>query len=479
MEKEVIMKATKLLIPMACSLAFGLAACGGDSAAEADPNNNPFAQSSQSTVPLSQGGDILVSSSSVVPPPSGKVSLGTSANLTTPATMYDSWKGYHYVTLDAEALYYTTPAAGYHYVFSAEFLPAARVIWQSAGSSAYKLKCTVDDSAVPAMKARACTVSEGIGYGMLITAFQDDAVAFNSLWNYSRAMRAYNGNQPLTPWITFTFHYDEVDLGSATDADLDIATSLIIMYLKTNIEGYLADARVIMAGIWDKEVKANMLLSGDTPMWNGTGGKTIVYNLSYFSPVALKLFAQYDNNPAHDWTSVLNTMYTYMANIQAAGTGVFPDWSDATTAVNPPNDAAGNAKTGFTYYTFNKESVRIPWRIAWDYYWYQDERALAVLQKLNNFISTKAAGDPGSKALSVNYTWNTALGADDTRNTAVSSQWLSAWCATGIGTNADWLNKCTTLVNAKQLSNTASSYFPDILLMMYSQLLNGKYVRPF
>jgi hypothetical protein len=259
---------------------------------------------------------------------------------------------------------------------------------------------------------------------------------------------------------------------------LDIATSLIIMYLKTNIEGYLADARVIMAGIWDKEVKANMLLSGDTPMWNGTGGKTIVYNLSYFSPVALKLFAQYDNNPAHDWTSVLNTMYTYMANIQAAGTGVFPDWSDATTAVNPPNDAAGNAKTGFTYYTFNKESVRIPWRIAWDYYWYQDERALAVLQKLNNFISTKAAGDPGSKALSVNYTWNTALGADDTRNSAVSAQWLSAWCATGIGTNADWLKACTSAVNTKSVSNTASSYFSDILLVMYSQLLNGMYTRP-
>jgi len=33
-------------------------------------------------------------------------------------------------------------------------------------------------------------------------------------------------------------------------------------------------------------------------------------------------------------------------------------------------------------------------------------------------------------------------------------------------------------VNAKTVSNTASSYFPDILLVMYSQLLNGQYTRP-
>jgi hypothetical protein len=210
-------------------------------------------------------------------------------------------------------------------------------------------------------------------------------------------------------------------------------------------------------------------------MWNGTQGQ-IVYNLSYFSPVALRLFAKFDT--AHNWTAVLDAMYTYMASIQAAGTGVFPDWSTETTAANPPNGAAGDEKKGYTFHTFNKESVRIPWRIAWDYYWFQDPRALAVLQKLNQFIVAKSGGSPSSAALAVNYSWNLSLGADDTRNSAVSAQWLSAWCATGIGTNADWLKACTSAVNTKSVSNTASSYFSDILLVMYSQLLNGMYTRP-
>jgi endo-1,4-beta-D-glucanase Y len=280
----------------------------------------------------------------------------------------------------------------------------------------------------------------------------------------------------LTPWITLSFTYNVVDNGSATDADLDIATSLLIMHAKTGEAAYMNDALTIINGIWNTEVKDNMLLSGDTPMWNGTKG-TIVYNLSYFSPVALRLFAKYDQT--HNWTAVLDQMYSYMAMIQANGTGVFPDWSDATTAINPPNKAAGNDRVGYTFHTFNKESVRIPWRIAWDYYWYQDLRALAVLQRLNQFIVDKAAGDPTSAALSVSYSWNLSIGPDDTRNTAVPSQWLAAWCATGLGTNSDWLNKCTDAVSAKTVSNSASSYFSDILLVMYSQLLNGAYVNPF
>jgi hypothetical protein len=470
------MKVRKFLIPMVCGLAFGLSACGGDSTA-ANEGDNPFGGGQG----LSSDGTAVLPGSSTSTPvtPGTTAPLAATADLNAPAALYAAWKSYHFVTLDEEAAYYPSLAGDFKYVFPAEYQPAARVIWQTAQSSAYNLRCKVDDSTVPIMKFRGCTVSEGIGYGMLITAMQGDIAAFNGLWNYSRAFRKYYSTatvpQRFTPWITFSFYYDEIDLSSATDADLDIATSLILMHLKTGEQAYLADALTIAGAIWEKEVKDNKLLSGDTPMWNGTQGQ-IVYNLSYFSPVALRLFAKFDT--AHNWTAVLDAMYTYMASIQAAGTGVFPDWSTETTAANPPNGAAGDEKKGYTFHTFNKESVRIPWRIAWDYYWFQDPRALAVLQKLNQFIVAKSGGSPSSAALAVNYSWNLSLGADDTRNSAVSAQWLSAWCATGIGTNADWLKACTSAVNTKSVSNTASSYFSDILLVMYSQLLNGMYTRP-
>ena len=476
------MNTRRILISALCSLAFGLAACGGDNAAAAEePVNNPFGGADQ-PVPTSQA--VGASSAVILSSASGGggggqtgpvAGLAPSANTQFSTAMYKKWLEGHYVTLDKEATYYGEIADQFRHVFKEQYLPAARIVWSTTQGGGYATQCKVDESTESKMKYRGCTVSEGIGYGMLITAIQGDVAVFNTLWNYSRAFRAYN-NQALTPWITFSFTYNVVDNGSATDADLDIATSLLIMYAKTGEAAYLNDALTIAAAIWDTEVKDNMLLSGDTPMWNGVKGP-IVYNLSYFSPVALRLFAKYDQT--HNWNGVIDAMYSYMTAIQDKGTGVFPDWSDATTAVNPPNKSAGTNANNYTWYTFNKEAVRIPWRIAWDYYWYQDTRALAVLQKLNRFIVDKAAGDPTSSALSVNYSWDLSLGPDNTRNTAVPGQWLAAWCATGLATNSDWLSKCTDALNKKEVSNTASSYFSDILMVMYSQLLNGAYVNPF
>jgi len=346
------MNINKLLIPVICGLALGLGACGGDSATEAEPVVSPFGGGDQPPVSAGVLSSTILSSASVPPVSNGQTApLASAANLSIPANLYVSWLTYHYVTLESESSYYGSIASGFGHVFSAAYQPAARIIWSTAQSTPYSAQCKVDDTTMPIMKFRGCTVSEGIGYGMLISAMQGDEPTFVTLWNYSRAFRAYNGNQPLTPWITFSFHFNEIDLGSATDADLDIATSLILMYLKTTNVAYLNDALVIAGGIWDKEVKDNKLLSGDTRMWDGTKGP-IVYNLSYFSPVALRLFAKYDT--AHNWTAVLDAMYSYMAAIQAAGTGVFPDWSTETSSVNPPNDAAGNEKSGFTYYTFNR-----------------------------------------------------------------------------------------------------------------------------
>ena len=387
--------------------------------------------------------------------------------------MYASWKSFHFVTLEDEIAYYPGLEEKSIEVFSEEFLPAGRVIWQNSTID----KCKDKNVSKTTLRSRLCSVSEGTGYGMLLSYFNGDENTYVRLWNYSRAYRDYNSSSVskvyLTPWITKSFDYTSIDNSSATDADLDIATSLILMHYKTGNQDYLTDAVNIMGAIWDKEVNKTtfLLYSGNTYMWTN---ENPVYNLSYFSPVALRLFAKVDTNPDHDWNKVLESMYAYMKKVQDAGTGVFPDWSNA--AGEPADPQNGSATS--TYWTFNKEAVRVPWRIAWDYYWFQDERDLAILTKLNNFISDKASGDPGSMALAVNYSWDPNKSNANINGNVVSPQWLSAWCATGIGTNADWLNKCTELVNAKKMSNNNNSYFPDILLGLYSTLLNGKYVKP-
>ena len=437
--------------------AFGLSACSTSSSTSASPEN-----SSASTQTSSAGGG-GASTSGILP---------ATANPTYTAALYDTWKAFHYITLEDEATRYPTWGAEFSTVFgayTAQGLGAARVIWSTFNSAS----CMIAEASGSNMYKRGCTVSEGIGYGMLITLFQGDWDAFNRLWIYSQAYRnsAYASGRGLMPWLTASFSWDIPDESSATDADLDIATSLILAYYMSGNTAYLNDALTLIAALWNNEVNLSnhLLYSGDTPTWKAAANPS--YNLSYFSPVALRLFALVDKN--HDWTSVLNAQYTYMLNVQAAGTGVFPDWSDGSgNAINPPNNSA---KT--TYWTFNKESVRIPWRIAWDYYWFADERAASVLNTLNNFIMAKSNNDPLSIP-AVNYSWNLSVGAD-IQGQNLPTQWQAAWCATGMaGNSMDWLNTCTNVLNAMVMQTSASSYFPNILQMMYSQLLNGMYVKP-
>ena len=479
----------KILLPVLIVSAFFLGACGDDTATA--PANNPtpssanifptLSSSSISPLPTSSApaptssAPVPASSATPTPTPGTYAALAPTANPTFASNHYAFWKTAHFATEEQEMITYPSLATEFDVVFPAQYMPAGRVIWSSQ-TGYYKTYCS-DNTSVSNMKTRACTVSEGIGYGMLLAYFNNDDDTFLRLWNYSRGFREYSGRK-LMPWITKSFHWTEVDNSSATDADEDIATALILMYFKLLNAGnaaaadlYLADAMTIVNAIWDLEVnQTNLLLySGDEDMWKGANP---VYNLSYFSPVALRLFAVVD--PAHNWTGVLNAMYTYMQLVQGAGTGVFPDWSDgAGQAIKPAN---GSANT--TYWQFNKESVRIPWRLAWDYYWYQDTRALTILTTLNTFISDKAKGDPNDMALAVNYSWNLSVGKDYTSNTVVPSQWYGAWCATGIAGNAAWLSTCTTGLNTKLPSSTSSSYFSDILLTMYSALLNGLFVRP-
>lgn len=471
----------KYILPLICLSAMSFVSCGGDEkSGDSNPVNPPMSSyADPNSVPSVIPSSSASPTPSVVPTSGMYAPLSPTVNMNVTNSLFVKWKGYHFTTLEYEHNeMYSAVYEEMDEIFTAAYQPAGRIIWSSQTGSGYKGSCGITQAAVSNMKYRACTVSEGIGYGMLIAAFQNDAEMFNRLWNYNRAFRARNfGN--LMPWLVKGFTYHIVDESSATDADLDIATSLILMYYKSQQQAYLDDALLIINDLWNEEIEPSTyrILSGNTSTWNGKSGKEIVYNLSYFSPVALRLFALVD--PSHPWTSVLDAMYTYMATVQAGGTGVFPDWSNAAgVAANPPNQSAGTSEKNYTWYTFNKESVRIPWRIAWDYYWYQDPRAAAVLQTLNNFIVAKSGGDPNSDALSSYYSWNLTYGADKS-NTAVGAYWYAAWCATGIGTNAAWLQACTDGLNQKDVANNSSSYFTDILLMIYSQLLNGFYVKPF
>ena len=101
------MNTRRILISALCSLAFGLAACGGDNAAAAEePVNNPFGGADQ-PVPTSQA--VGASSAVILSSASGGggggqtgpvAGLAPSANTQFSTAMYKKWLDGHYVTLD-------------------------------------------------------------------------------------------------------------------------------------------------------------------------------------------------------------------------------------------------------------------------------------------------------------------------------------------------------------------------------------------
>lgn len=449
-------------------IAFGLTACGGDE------SSSPVVPDIPAPVPASSAAANPVETPVVTPMPSAKTYgiLPTGANATGAMAWYNLWKATYFKTYEEEAAKYPAAAVSMDWAtifapYLASGLMPGRVVWDT-NSDAY---CVIE-GATDSYKKRGCTVSEGVGYGMLLSYFAGDFATLNSLWTYNRGYRAYQGTSNLMPWRTGTYSYESLgsaaNTSSATDADLDIATSLILTYYATGSEAYKTDALLIISDLWDKEISpTKMIYSGDTPTWKK---ETSAYNLSYFSPVALRLFALVD--PSHDWTGVLNTMYDFMMNVQAAGTGVFPDWVDYTgKAINPNNHSADK-----TYWMFHQESVRIPWRIAWDYYWTQDPRAAQVLNTLNAFISAKTAGNPANLETAGAVMYSAVPGMADGSVNSLHPHWHGAWCLTGMAGQQAWLDACTTNFNARTI--TGFNYFPHILMTMYGELLNGLFVKP-
>ena len=131
------------------------------------------------------------------------------------------------------------------------------------------------------------TVSEGIGYGMMVMVYMDNEQnntqeKFDKLWNYYNNFPDDNGlmHWKIEGYIGPTGFNDR---NSATDAELDVAVGLMQAYKQWGDQKYLDDATAFIAKIAEHEVTEDGYLKpGDT--WD------MQFNPSYFSTASLELF---------------------------------------------------------------------------------------------------------------------------------------------------------------------------------------------
>lgn len=489
------MHLTKILL--ALPLAIGLWACGDDSSASAgvdDPGLNTESSASSGplntdpgSVPTVPDPSTPASSAAAVGPVTGAVALPAGASNVNSEMQYQNWKARWIMTLSQEVAGGSTLDYSMYTGDRAQVLLTqkmgmfhsnpARVVWDGGSAT----QCDLDgmtswgDKSLTAglRKKLGCTVSEGIGYGMLIAVLHNDQELYNALWAYNIIARDYN-NFGLMPWELQSFSRT-ISTSAALDADLDVAASLIMAASKWSnmADFYLNDARALIASVYSKGVNLenNLIRPGDT--WANKD----VYNLSYFAPASLRLFAAVDNVSGADWNAIIKANYDYMIKVQNGGaaTGLFPDWSNAAgEATDPNNGSAANS-----YMLFDKESVRIPWRMAWDYYWNQDANALAVLSKMAAFITAQTNYDPNAIS-SKSYNYLTGVLSD---SDIIGTHYTGMYCLMGMGVDQKWLDACYQkfsfdVANA-QTVGYSGTYFKEILTMLFSSLMNGDFVKPF
>jgi endoglucanase len=233
------------------------------------------------------------------------------------------------------------------------------------------------------------TTSEGQSYTMLRAVWLDDKPTFDASWKWT-VETLQRPKDHLFAWkwgktssTTYGVLVAEGGQNSASDADTDIALALVMAYARWQDRAYLDAAHAIITDIWEKEV---IVVDGTPYMTADNLEKTVpnplaVINPSYLHPAAYRIFAKVD--PAHPWQALVNSSYALIdRSIDAplgSGVGALPpDW----IAINKKDGSIvplqSSESTNFSF-----DAMRVPYRLALDYYWYKDPRASTLLQKMS------------------------------------------------------------------------------------------------
>jgi len=156
-------------------------------------------------------------------------------------------------------------------------------------------------------------------------------------------------------------------------------------------------AKTLITAIQTYEIDVNSHLTpGDG--WGASG--VTVKNPGYTATAAFNAFAMATGDAT--WNSILAANYDQLIQCQNPTTGVIPDWCMASEATTVDSSMQGSSRS----HDFNLEAVRMPWRLALDYYWNGSLEAQGISKKFSDYLYTITTGD--ATRLSQGYSWEGA-----------------------------------------------------------------------
>ena len=282
------------------------------------------------------------------------------------------------------------------------------------------------------------TVSEGIGYGMLAAVYMGDRATFDGLWSYAKS---HFDGKGLMHWQINASNV-VIGMGSATDADEDIAWALLMASNQWSSTAYLDDAKGQINGMVANSVASDGLLKpGDA--W----GNTSATFPDYFSPAYFPAFAAATNNPR--WTGdIMDRNYEILMAV-SGDKGLVPDRTTGTYQHN-----------GITYLY---DACRTPWRIAMDYCFRGEARAKTYLNKIGAFFDGIGAA-------------NIVDGYSLTGTPTGTSKNMAFIGPAGVAGMAGWPKLLDDAFTYGAQNLGGQQYYPQSLKIITMQMMSGNFL---
>ena len=226
------------------------------------------------------------------------------------------------------------------------------------------------------------TVSEGIGYGMVIAVYMNDENLFDNLWKYEQIHLDGSG---LMNWYIDASGATDGG-GGATDGDEDMAWALLMAAKQWGGSGTLGSTYQSLAVAQINKLYTYVNNAGLT-LTAGDGFGAI--NPSYFAPAYYREFsAAAPASETAGWLTVATNCYTILNNNLSQGYGNATNGLDSAWCNNAgvSQNSVGSSWTDYQY-----DACRAPFRIVQDYLWFGNASAQSYNTKTSNFFSAIGA----------------------------------------------------------------------------------------